>query len=245
MLIAALLAPFVGAFLTYCRGNSIHGSMPKFFDKWLLQVNDEPSWRPQRGLLVAFIGVWPAIVVWALISPFPPFQVMVDIIALTEAIRADVVSRFAWEWMTALDAWATQRPIADRATELTAILAGAGSGLAFTLGHARFQDGGKWGPPPEHKPEDTYLHDVIGMVYTGAAMSVAGAVVLALYSLWVPAALFLIGGSAKALSYVIGWTNVAPRFVGAYWVETRVAEVLQGFFLYACVSAALLIGYGW
>jgi len=202
----------VGAVLTYCRGASIHGRVPLFFNKWLLRVNaDEPSWRPERGWLVAWIGIWPGDVVWLLVNdrtPLIPFS----------------------EW------WV---PIA------AAALTWLGSCAAFTLGHARFQDGGTWSPPPDYVPEDTYLHDALGMAWTGGAMSLVGAGALALYGLWIPAALMLAGGVAKAAAYMIGWTKIAERVIGPYWLPTRAAEVVQGLFLYGGFSAALLIGRIW
>ncbi len=243
MLIAALLAPLLGAFLTYCRGASIHGRAPLFFNRWLRQVNaDEPSWRPERGWLVVLIGAWPAAVVWVLIEPLPPFGWLVSLIALADEVRAAKIAWLDWGWLTRLDAWTTLFPIERRAAVLVALFAWAGSCAAFTLGHARFQDGGTWSPPPDYVPEDTYLHDALGMAWTGGAMALLGALMLAAYGLWFAAALMLAGGVAKAAAYMIGWTGVCEKVFGAYWLPTRAAEVLQGFFLYGGASLALVIG---
>lgn len=220
MIYAAFFAPLIGAFFTYCRGATIPGSPPRFLNGWLLTITDEPRWTIQRGWLVALIGVWGGAVVWLLVGasgmePEPWLN-----------YPAEDLDGDQTDWL----------PIA------AAVATWAGAGLAFTLGHGQYQDGGTWAPPPDYVPEDTYLHDVIGMAWTGGAMSLIGAGALALYGLWIPAALVLIGGVAKAAAYMIGWTGIAERVIGPYWLPTRAAEVLQGLFLYAGFSAALLMG---
>lgn len=208
LIYAALVAPLVGAFLTYCRGAKIPGEPPQFLNKWFLNITDEPQWTLQRGWLVVLIGVWPGAVVWLMTKDAGP------------------VLNLPLDWLPMAAAAATW----------------AGSALGLTLGHGQYQDGGTWGPPPDYIPEDTYFHDVFGMAWTGAAMALIGCLALALFGFYLPAAIVLIGGALKAGSYMIGWTGIAEKTIGAYWLPTRAAEVLQGLFLYGGFSIALVIG---
>ena len=217
MLWIALIVPLVGALLTYWRGATSPGSPPLWLKGWLLTITDEPRWSLQRGWLVVLIGIWPAFVVASVLQGVVP-PAMLVMVAKAVGLQASAV------------------PIA------AAVATWAGSALAFTLGHGQFQDYGTWAPPPDYVPEDSYLHDFIGMAWTGGAVALIGALMLATWGLWVPAGLFMVGGVMKAVAYSIGWTGIGRRILGPYWEPTRFAEVLQGAFLYAGVSAALLIG---
>ncbi len=226
MLVAAILAPLLGAFLTFNRGATMPFAAPAFLTPWLFDNTDEIPTRThlQRGWCVFLIGAWPAVVVWSILAGEMLKHRLVWVNGHSLFFYSlDVV----WHW--------------DGAFTFAAI-AWAGASAALTLGHARFQDFGTYVPPGQTEPEDTYEHDFIGMAWTGAAEALAAAMIVAFFGFWIEAAIMLLGGALKAVSYSIGWSRLPQRLFGQYWEPTRAAEVLQGFFLYGSFSLALLVG---
>lgn len=213
MEVAALvvLVACSGALQAFARDGTFPGGqwVPAWL-LWLFHVTTEDDgtrrFTLRRWAMAATVGLIPAWVFWA---------------CGVDAAAAPRLSALLSGWSPG--SW------------LPPAIVWAGMGVAWTLGHSRYQC---MGHGRDVFPDRaSYAGSLVGMAATGGAMGVAPGLVLLLAGAWPMALGVVAGGSLKAAAYAIGW-SLRPTPGGDPLWATQYGAILHGVFLFHGISIA-------